>query len=130
MALRNIFGGHFRSFQLRLKPFAGAPHRAAKLQRLVADVRTFLGWLTNVRRSIYFCMIPFSLLDVVPVADGCTVAEAIAHAADLAAHADRMGFSRYWVAEHHGISGIARAPTPIVQAPARPAERPVGQACA
>ena len=59
-------------------------------------------------------MTAFSLLDLVPVVEGGTVAQALANAADLAAHAERQGYSRYWVAEHHGMAGIASAATAVV----------------
>ena len=56
----------------------------------------------------------FSILDLVPVVEGGSIAEALANAADLAAHAERLGFTRYWVAEHHGMRGIASAATSVV----------------
>ena len=56
----------------------------------------------------------YSLLDLVPVVEGSTVAKALANAADLALLAERLGFTRYWVAEHHGMRGIASAATSIV----------------
>ena len=59
-------------------------------------------------------MTQLSFLDLVPVVQGGTVADALARAADLAAHAEAVGFSRYWVAEHHGMSGIASAATAVV----------------
>jgi luciferase family oxidoreductase group 1 len=59
-------------------------------------------------------MLQFSLLDLVPVVEGSSVAEALANAADLAAHAESLGFTRYWVAEHHGMKGIASAATSVV----------------
>ncbi|KTF68045.1 LLM class flavin-dependent oxidoreductase [Sphingomonas sp. HT-1] len=59
-------------------------------------------------------MTAYSLLDLVPVVQGGTVAQALANAADLAAHAERLGFQRYWVAEHHGMEGIASAATAVV----------------
>jgi luciferase family oxidoreductase group 1 len=59
-------------------------------------------------------MTRFSLLDLVPVVEGGTVAQALANAADLAAHAEAHGYSRYWVAEHHGMDGIASAATAVV----------------
>ncbi|MFA5966351.1 MAG: LLM class flavin-dependent oxidoreductase [Sphingomonas sp.] len=59
-------------------------------------------------------MTAYSLLDLVPVVEGGTVARALANAADLAAHAERLGFTRYWVAEHHGMAGIASAATSVV----------------
>jgi luciferase family oxidoreductase group 1 len=59
-------------------------------------------------------MTAYSLLDLVPVVQGGSVAQALANAADLAAHAERLGFTRYWVAEHHGMAGIASAATSVV----------------
>jgi luciferase family oxidoreductase group 1 len=59
-------------------------------------------------------MTAYSLLDLVPVIEGGSVAQALANAADLAAHAEDLGFTRYWVAEHHGMAGIASAATSVV----------------
>jgi luciferase family oxidoreductase group 1 len=59
-------------------------------------------------------MTRFALLDLVPVIEGDTVASALANAADLAREAERLGYSRYWVAEHHGMEGIASAATAVV----------------
>ena len=59
-------------------------------------------------------MTPYSFLDLVPVTRGGTVAGALANAADLARHAEALGFHRYWVAEHHGMEGIASAATAVV----------------
>ncbi len=59
-------------------------------------------------------MTAYSLLDLVPVVEGSSVGEALANAADLAAHAESLGFTRYWVAEHHGMKGIASAATAVV----------------
>jgi luciferase family oxidoreductase group 1 len=59
-------------------------------------------------------MTKLSFLDLVPVVQGGTVARALANAADLAAHAEKVGFGRYWVAEHHGMTGIASAATAVV----------------
>jgi luciferase family oxidoreductase group 1 len=59
-------------------------------------------------------MTKYSLLDLVPVVEGSNVATALANAADLAVHAESLGFTRYWVAEHHGMRGIASAATSLV----------------
>ncbi len=59
-------------------------------------------------------MTAYSLLDLVPVVEGGTVSQALANAADLAQHAEKLGFSRYWMAEHHGMTGIASAATSVV----------------
>jgi luciferase family oxidoreductase group 1 len=61
-------------------------------------------------------MTRFSMLDLVPVREGGSVSTALANAADLAAHAEQLGYHRYWVAEHHGMAGIASAATSVVLA--------------
>ncbi|MBB5714224.1 LLM class flavin-dependent oxidoreductase [Sphingomonas aerophila] len=70
-------------------------------------------------------MTRFSLLDLVPVTEGGTVAGALANAADLAAHAEALGYNRYWVAEHHGMAGIASAATAVVIAHVAAATRTI-----
>lgn len=57
-----------------------------------------------------------SFLDLVPVTDTGTIAQSLANAADLARHAETLGYHRYWVAEHHGMAGIASAATSVVLA--------------
>src|SRR3546814_14620326 len=59
-------------------------------------------------------MTAFSVLDLVPVIEGSDIVAALANAADLAAHAERLGYKRYWVAEHHGMPGIGSAATSLV----------------
>ena len=59
-------------------------------------------------------MTAYSLLDLVPIVQGGTASQALANAADLACHAEALGFTRYWVAEHHGMAGIASAATSVV----------------
>ncbi|GAD55136.1 LLM class flavin-dependent oxidoreductase [Limimaricola cinnabarinus] len=56
----------------------------------------------------------FSLLDLAPVTEDETPAQALAHAADLARHAEALGYHRYWLAEHHNMPGIASAATAVV----------------
>jgi luciferase family oxidoreductase group 1 len=59
-------------------------------------------------------MIPFSILDLAPVAAGATPAQALRNSLELARHAERWGYRRYWVAEHHSMPGIASAATALV----------------
>ena len=59
-------------------------------------------------------MIPLSVLDLVPVRVGDTPADAFRYTLDLARHADDWGFTRYWMAEHHNMTGIASAATSVV----------------
>ncbi len=59
-------------------------------------------------------MIPLSILDLVPVTQGATPGDALRHSLDLARHAERLGYTRYWVAEHHNMTGIASAATSVV----------------
>ncbi len=59
-------------------------------------------------------MTKFSILDLVPVAEGSTIGKAIANATDIACHAENLGFTRYWIAEHHGMAGVAGAATSVV----------------
>ena len=61
-------------------------------------------------------MIPLSVLDLVPVCEGGTVGEAMAAATALAREAETLGYRRYWVAEHHGMPGIAGGATAVVLA--------------
>jgi luciferase family oxidoreductase group 1 len=58
--------------------------------------------------------IPLSVLDLAPVQAGGSVADAFRRSLDLAQHADRWGFQRYWLAEHHGMPGIASAATSVL----------------
>ena len=56
----------------------------------------------------------FSLLDLSPVPEGKSVADALANTVDLARAAERFGYHRYWLAEHHNMPGIASAATAVV----------------
>ena len=61
-------------------------------------------------------MIPLSVLDLIPVREGGTVGEALAEAAEVAQIAEEAGYKRFWVAEHHGMEGIAGGATSVVLA--------------
>ena len=59
-------------------------------------------------------MVPVSILDLVPVVLGETPREAVRKSLELAQQAERFGYTRYWVAEHHNMTGIASAATSVV----------------
>jgi luciferase family oxidoreductase group 1 len=59
-------------------------------------------------------MIPFSVLDLSPITEGSDASDALRRTLDLAQHAERWGYHRYWLAEHHNMPGIASAATSIV----------------
>ena len=59
-------------------------------------------------------MIPYSLLDLAPVCEGSTPAQAFANSLDLARHAESLGYRRFWLAEHHNMPGIASAATSVL----------------
>lgn len=59
-------------------------------------------------------MIPFSVLDLCPILEGGSPTQAFANAAELAQLAESLNFKRFWVAEHHNMSGIASSATALV----------------
>jgi luciferase family oxidoreductase group 1 len=59
-------------------------------------------------------MIPFSVLDLSPIPQGSDAGQALRNTLDLAQHAERWGFKRFWLAEHHNMTGIASAATSVV----------------
>jgi luciferase family oxidoreductase group 1 len=59
-------------------------------------------------------MIPFSVLDLAPITEGGNARASFHNTLDLAQHAERWGFKRYWLAEHHGMPGIASAATAVL----------------
>jgi luciferase family oxidoreductase group 1 len=59
-------------------------------------------------------MIPFSVLDLSPIAQGSLPAQSLRNTLDLARHAEGWGYRRYWLAEHHNMPGIASAATSVV----------------
>ncbi len=56
----------------------------------------------------------FSVLDLAPVRKGSNIAETFRNTLDLAQHAERWGFTRFWMAEHHNMPGIASAATAVL----------------
>ncbi|KAB7765442.1 LLM class flavin-dependent oxidoreductase [Xanthomonas sp. LMG 12461] len=59
-------------------------------------------------------MMPISILDLAPVCEGSDTSAAFANMLDLAQHAERWGYHRYWLAEHHNMPGIASAATAVL----------------
>jgi luciferase family oxidoreductase group 1 len=60
--------------------------------------------------------IPLSVLDLAPVGEGSTPAQALRSSLTLAAEAERLGYRRYWVAEHHNMPGIASSSPAVLLA--------------
>lgn len=59
-------------------------------------------------------MIPFSILDLSPITEGGDAAQSFRNTLDLAQHGERWGYNRFWLAEHHGMPGIASAATAVL----------------
>jgi luciferase family oxidoreductase group 1 len=58
--------------------------------------------------------IPFSVLDLAPIIVGGSVTQALHNSLELAQHSEKWGFNRYWLAEHHNMTGIASSATSVV----------------
>ena len=58
-------------------------------------------------------MVPYSVLDLSPIPEGGTAADALHNSAALARHAEALGYHRFWMAEHHNMTGIASAATAV-----------------
>ncbi|ANY18301.1 LLM class flavin-dependent oxidoreductase [Bordetella pseudohinzii] len=58
--------------------------------------------------------IPFSVLDLAPIVQGGTPADAFRNTVDLARHVERLGYRRFWLAEHHNITGVASSATAVL----------------
>jgi luciferase family oxidoreductase group 1 len=61
-------------------------------------------------------MIPFSILDLAPITEGSDAADSFRRSLDLAQHGEGWGYHRFWLAEHHGMPGIASAATSVLMA--------------
>jgi luciferase family oxidoreductase group 1 len=59
-------------------------------------------------------MTTYSVLDLAPIAEGSDAAQSFRNTLDLARHAERWGYRRYWLAEHHGMPGVASAATAVL----------------
>ena len=59
-------------------------------------------------------MVPLSILDLAPIVQGSDAAAALRNSLDLAQHAERWGFKRFWLAEHHNMDGVASSATAVL----------------
>jgi len=59
-------------------------------------------------------MVPLSVLDLSPILEGGDVGQSLHNSLDLARHAERLGYRRFWLAEHHNMPGVASAATSVV----------------
>ncbi len=67
-----------------------------------------------VQRGSIHPMTPLSILDLAPIVEGSDAAESLRHTLDLAQHAERWGYRRYWLAEHHNMDGVACSATAVL----------------
>jgi luciferase family oxidoreductase group 1 len=72
--------------------------------------------LTGVVRSVPSTTVPISILDLAPVGRGSTPADALRNSTELVREAERLGYHRHWVAEHHNMPGIASSSPPVLLA--------------
>lgn len=68
----------------------------------------------DTQTTLFSRDIPFSVLDLAPIPQGATPRDAFHHSLDLARHAEKWGYHRYWLAEHHNMTGIASAATSVL----------------
>lgn len=61
-------------------------------------------------------MTDFSILDLSPIVEGSDAAQSFRNSLSLAQHGEKLGYRRYWLAEHHGMPGIASAATAVLLA--------------
>ncbi len=59
-------------------------------------------------------MVPFSILDLSPVAEGTTIGQSFEASKRMAQQAEEFGYTRFWMAEHHGMPGVASAATSVI----------------
>jgi len=71
-------------------------------------------WPGPARAAIIGAMMPFSVLDLSPIVEGASAADALRNSLELARCAETLGYRRFWLAEHHNMPGIASAATAVV----------------
>jgi luciferase family oxidoreductase group 1 len=75
-----------------------------------------MAWVVEARKLSQSSMTPLSILELVRITQETDARAALMNARDLAAHAERWGYRRIWVAEHHNMTGVASAATSVVLA--------------
>ncbi|NMD69143.1 LLM class flavin-dependent oxidoreductase [Bacillus sp. DNRA2] len=68
--------------------------------------------ITHIRKPL--SSVPYSVLDLAPIIEGNKAQHALKNTLDLAQHAEKWGYRRYWLAEHHNMPGIASSATAVV----------------
>ena len=71
------------------------------------------GFARRLARPYIGAMTPLSILDLSPIVQGGNAGQALRNSRDLAAHAERWGYRRFWMAEHHNMAGVASAATAV-----------------
>ncbi|MGL9719555.1 luciferase-like monooxygenase [Symbiopectobacterium sp.] len=69
---------------------------------------------TDTQTTLFSHDIPFSVLDLAPIPQRTTPRDAFHHSLDLTQHAEKWSYHRYWLAEHHNMTGIASAATSVL----------------
>jgi luciferase family oxidoreductase group 1 len=87
----------------------GAPGSSGSLEVLTLDVAD-----TDANLPLTLAGVPLGVLDLAPVSDGSTVGAALRATIDLARKTEDLGFTRFWVAEHHGMPGVASSSPPVL----------------
>src|SRR5690606_3755172 len=108
-----------RPTRLRSSESSGVPTIARALEPLQNDVTRGRGMRTPPPALLRMMAAPaLSVLDLVPVRSGQTSRDAVAASLELVAIADRLGFRRYWFAEHHNMPAVASTSPPVLIAAA------------
>src|SRR3569833_1712354 len=77
-------------------------------------MRGLNAWASRRPRRAYMrLMTKLSILDLSPIVQGGSAAQALHNSRDLAGHAERLGYQRFWMAEHHNMPGVASAATAV-----------------
>src|SRR5688572_29377344 len=102
---------------VRLSTPCWAPHfcctRIWRWNRSSPDCGSILHWALGIGHWALI-VVPLSVLDLAPVRGGASTTEALREAVDLAQFTERLGYLRYWFAEHHGMASIASSSPEIL----------------